>query len=491
MPTSRRDRWAPRSYRESLTIPTAVVLCLIAAVVVWQVIGDARVPVPVHYDYDEGVYAATVDAASHGARLYQDVFLSQPPVLILMIRGMFALLGTSLAVARSAVVLSSALWLIAIFAILMARGFPWGGALAVCLVLGRPVFLVMARTVEMEVPSEALACGAIALAAWGTRRPGPAWWVGAGALAVLALMTKLTAATCLVPLAGAAITARRPELRRPWGLMAAGAVLATGALLPIIVAAGFPDQVFAFHVILARAHPQSPMTHAATIARFLAWEWPLSATATFGLWWSIRSGTWLDRAIVVWLAASCAVLIGLTPLWQHHLIILMSPLALLAGTALDRVAVWIARSGGGARLAMSAGLAAVVAAYLFWGVSAVPKQVSSGELQRAIAQVGGAVPASGKILTDDPMVAFLARRPLAAGLIDTSLARIWAGEITEMNLLTVLREKETDAVVLWRGTFRAYFPRFEAAAASLFPVAVTARGGRVLLFKVPPAPHRR
>jgi 4-amino-4-deoxy-L-arabinose transferase-like glycosyltransferase len=490
MPTSRRDQWAPRSPRESLTILTAVVLGLIAAVVVWQVIGDARVPVPVHYDYDEGVYAATVDAVAHGDRLYQDVFLSQPPVLILTIRGMFALLGTSLAVARSTVVLSSALWLIAIFAILMARGFPWGGALAVCLALGRPVFLVMARTVEMEVPSEALACAAIALAAWGARRPGPAWWVGAGALAGLALMTKLTAATCLLPLAGAALT-RGPELSRRWGLMAAGAVLATGALLPVIATAGFRDQVFAFHVALARAHPQSSLTHAATIARFLAWEWPLSVAGAFGLWWAIRSGTWLDRALVAWLAAACGVLIGLTPLWEHHLIILMSPLALLAGTALDRIGIWIARSGGGARLATSAGLAVVVASYLFWGVSAVPRQVSSGELQRAIAQVGDAVPSGGKILTDDPMVPFLARHPLAAGLVDTSLARIWAGGITEANLLSALRENETDAVVFWRGTFRAYFPRLEPAAASLFPVAVTARGGRVLLFKARPASHRR
>ncbi|HET9000529.1 MAG TPA: glycosyltransferase family 39 protein [bacterium] len=464
---------------------TAVVLGLIAAAAVLQVVGAARVPVPVHYDYDEGVYAATADAVGHGGRLYQDVFVSQPPVLILTIRGMFALLGTSLPVARSTVVLSSALWLIAILAMLVARGCPWGGALAVCLLIGRPVFLVMARTVEMEVPSEALACAAFALAAWGARRPGPVWWAGAGALAVLALMTKLTAATCLLPLAGAAIT-HGPALGRRLALMAAGAVLATGVLLPFIATAGFLDQVFAFHVVLARAHPQSPLTHAATIARFLTSQWPVSAAGAFGLWWSIRSGTWLDRALVVWLAADCAVLIGLTPLWEHHLIILMSPLALLAGKALDRIGVWIARSGEGARLATRAGLAAVIAAYLIWGVSAVPKPASSGELERAVAQIGGAVPAGGKILTDDPMVAFLARRPLAAGLVDTSLARIWAGEITEAKLLPLLHENGTDAVVFWRGTFRAYFPRLEPAAASLFPVAVAARGGRVLLFKVPP-----
>jgi hypothetical protein len=466
------------------------VLCLVLASAAVQIAQDARASVPARYDYDEGVYVATIDAYAHGARLYRDVFLSQPPVLILMIRGMFALLGPSLSAARGTVVLSSALWLIAILLILLARGLSWGGSLAVCLVLGRGIFLVMARTVEMEVPSEALACTAIALAAWGTRQRGQAWWVGAGALATLAVMTKLTAATCVLPLAMLAIADRGPALVRRGAAIAAGAILATGALLPLIEPAGFAEQVFAFHVALARARPEPLLTHAVAIGQFLTAEWPLSVAALAGLVCSIRRGGWCARAPIVWLAADCVVLIGLTPLWDHHLIILISPLALLAGAGLDHIGVWIARLRGGARVAASLALGAMVACYLGLGASTVPSSVSSGELQQAIAQIVNAVPANGRILTDDPMVAFLARRSVAAGLADTSLARIWAGEITEANLMPVLREPGTEAVVFWRGTFREYFPRLEPAAASLFPVAVRGQGGRVLWLKATPPTHR-
>jgi hypothetical protein len=304
------------------------------------------------------------------------------------------------------------------------------------------------------------------------------------------MMTKLTAATCLFPLAMLATSERGPALMRRWAAIAAGAMLATGALIPLIDLAGFGEQVFAFHVALARARPEPHLMHAAVIGRFLAAEWPLSVAAIAGLLSSIRRGDRQAHAAMVWVAADCGLLIGLTPLWDRHLIILVSPLALLAGAGLDRIGIWIARMRKTPRVAASLGLGAAVACYLVFGASTVPRPVSSGELGQAIARIAAAVPADGRILTDDPMVAFLARRSVAAGLADTSLARIWVGGITEANLLPVLREPGTDAVVFWRGTFREYFPRLEPASASLFPVAVRGPGGRVLRLKATPATHR-
>lgn len=366
---------------------TVAVICLIVVHTVWQMTQVASVPIPARYDYDEGVYAATADAYAHGGRLYREVFVSQPPVLILTLRGMFALLGASLAAARSTIVLSSAVWLLALLAILGARGASWGGLLAVCLLLGRAAFLIKAHTVEMEVPSEALACVAVALAAWGARRSGSLWWAAAGAAGALAIMTKLTAVTCLIPLAGATVAERKPAMAWRWGMVAAGGLVAIGALLPVIGTVGFRDQVFTFHIVLARVRSESPLAHAAFIARFLAAEWPLSVAAAVGVWRSIRSGEWLERALVVWFAADCAALIALTPLWEHHLAILFSPLALLAGTALDRLDLRTPDRSAGARPAMAiiqrrvtmarfargAALAVGVVAYLALGASAVPR----------------------------------------------------------------------------------------------------------------------
>ncbi len=476
---------------------TAAVVCLIAAHIVWQMMQIASVPIPARYDYDEGVYAATADALARGDRLYRDVFVSQPPVLILAIREMFALLGTSLAAARSAVVLSSAVWLLALLAILGVRGSPWGGILAVCLLLGRAAFLVKAHTVEMEMPSEALACVAIALAAWGARRGGSLWWAAAGVVGALAIMTKLTAVTCLIPLAGVAVAAKRPAPVWRWGMLAAGGLVAIAALLPVIGTAGFWDQVFVFHLVLARARGESLLAHAVFVARFLAGEWPLGIAAAVGIWRSIRSGGWFERAQIAWLIADCGVLLALTPLWEHHLVILFSPLALLAGSAIGRPGLPIPERGAATRpgmpitqrlvmpvrLARDAALAAGVIAYLAVGVSMVPRAGPSAELRRVVGRIADAVPVDGAVLTDDPMVAFLARRPVAAGLADASLARIWAGQISEAGLIGVLRDERTAAVVFWRGTFHEYFPRLEAEAVSLFSVRVRAGHGRLLLLK--------
>jgi Dolichyl-phosphate-mannose-protein mannosyltransferase len=481
-----------------------VALCLMLGVAVWLVAGDIRVPVPTRYDYDEGVYAATADAVAHGGRLYRDVFLSQPPLFVLTLRAMFGLGGASLAVARSTVVVFSTVWLIAILAILWARGSPGGGLLAVCLVLGRATFLDAARTVEMEVPSEALACAAVGLAAWGVRRPGHLWWAGAGILAALAMMTKLTAVTALIPLIGAAVSDPGPASRGRWPMLVAGSLLAFAVLLPVVGAPGFVDQVFTFHVALARRLGEPLAANAAAIGGFLVREWPLGLVALLGGYRAMASGTAFERALVGWLAVDIVMLAALTPLWAHHLILLVSPLGLLAGSVLrgqrrsdpnlTRAAARRSGSPGwpsapvlgprrGARLVTLVILGACVLAYLGVGMSAAGRPAPSTQLERVVDRISRAVPPHGKVLTDDPMVAFLARRGVVDGLIDSSLTRIWAGQISEDHLIATLGASGTDAVVLWRGTFQQYFPRLAPAAASVFPVTETVSRGRVLFLK--------
>jgi dolichyl-phosphate-mannose-protein mannosyltransferase len=487
----------------------AAALCLILGVAVWLVVRDAWVPVPMQYDYDEGVFAATADAVAHGGHLYRDVFLSQPPLFVLVIRAMFALWGTSLAAARITVVVLSVVWLIAILAILWTQGSPWGGLLAVCLLLGRATFLKAAQTVQMEVPAEALACAAVGLAVWGLRRPGYVWWAGAGILATLAAMTKLTAVTAAIPLIGAAASEPAPESRWRWRMLATGALLAFAVFLPVVGSAGFVDQVFTFHLALARTLHEPASTHVASIGKFLADQWPLSVAALVGAWRAVAGGAVFERALVAWFAADVIALAALTPLWAHHLIILISPMGLLAGTALRRgrerldlaatagvgrqsnAPSWLSelvlgtRPGARpvARLVTLTFLAACTMAYLGLGMSAVDKAIPSPQLEHVVRRITEAVPPEGKVLTDDPMVSFLAGRRVADGFVDSSQTRIWTGRISEKHLTSALHAEGTDAVVLWRGTFQRYFPAFESAATRVFPFAETVPGRGILLLK--------
>src|SRR5262249_38179000 len=90
------------------------------------------------------------------------------------------------------------------------------------------------------------------------------------------------------------------------------------------------------HFELARTLDESVATHLASISQFVAAQWPLSVVALVGGWRAVARGGAFERALVAWFAADAIMLSALKPLWAHHLIVLVSPLGLPAGTALRR-----------------------------------------------------------------------------------------------------------------------------------------------------------
>ncbi len=467
---------------------TLAAISLILAHTGWQVWQVALAPYPAQYDYDEGVYAEAAAAAAGGVPLYTGVFLSQPPLLILALGETYRATEPSLVAARDSVVVFSALWLLALFLVLAGDGRPRAGVLAILAVLGNPAFLTSAHTVQMEAPSEALAATAVALAVWGLRRSGMLWWTAAGAFWGLAMMTKPTAAVSIVPLVGAVLAGTpRPGPSPAWGRRAgalvAGVILALTPFLPAISSKPFLAQALAFHVALARHLGPDPAGHALTTVRFLGAGRPLSIAAGLGVGLALTEGRALARLFVAWLAAALAAVLALTPLWPHHLVLLLSPLALLAGTALDCLMDRVPRMARG--VAATAGIAAVV---VYWvaGVSAGGAAASSRDLREMSMRIATAVPRTAYMVTDDPLVAFLAGRSIPPEVIDTSVARVHAGELSEGALWAALRSDKVQAVLFWRGTFQREFPGLASRAAAVFPIREPAGDGRLLLLKRAP-----
>jgi hypothetical protein len=107
-----------------------------------------------------------------------------------------------------------------------------------------------------------------------------------------------------------------------------------------------------------------------------------------------------------------------------------------------------------------------------------PKRGATEALARA-------VPAQGQVVTDDPLVPFLAGRPVPGALIDTSMVRIRSAGLTARSLDDALSQPGVRAVVLWRGTFREMVPGLVARAETLFPVVVASDGDRRVLVRRP------
>jgi 4-amino-4-deoxy-L-arabinose transferase-like glycosyltransferase len=461
----------------------------VIAYATWQAWGVAGAPYPTRYDYDEGVYAETAAAWMRGSRPYAEIFLSQPPALVATLRAAYRVGGPTLLTARAAVIAESVIWLLALLSIPAAIGRPRAGLFAVCAAAGNAAFALASHTVQPDGPSEALGAAAVAIAVLGVRR-GALPWVAAGAAWGLALLTKLTAVVAATPLLVIAVAARllaRDRItprRTPLGALAIGAAAAVAAFLPVIWTPASASQVFGYHLVAARAAGAAPAANVATEVAFLAHAWPLSAAAALWMLVGVRPvrgpdrvgppvPEWLAPALLVWLASAFAVLTALTPLWGHHLILLVSPLALLAGLGVD-AALERTRIVPAVTLAFAA---LAVAAYL---ASVATVSGSSPALRAASDAVTRTVPPDADVVTDDPMVPFLARRRVPAALIDTSIVRIESGGLTARTLDDAMARPNVRAVVLWRGTFRDMLPEVVGRAAAMFPVVVARDDGRVV-----------
>ena len=503
--------------------------CVVAACTAWQACQVTRTPYPASYDYDEGVYAETAAAWAHGATPYRDVFLSQPPAFIAALRVAFLASGTTIRTARATAIVASMVWLAALFSVAAAVGRPRAGLLALCAAAGNFAFSLASHTVQTDAPSEALSAAAVALAVLGSDSPA-LLWTAAGAVWGLAVLTKLTAVVSLVPLAMIALTTP-PRARRPedagapvpdrgvaWRLtrlaaLGLGTAAAVASFLPTIRTPAFLAQAVYYHLGAARALGSHPAASVAAILGFLVRAWPMSAAAALGGWASIGAvrgvgwfrcagasarrqryggshgatfaspsrerSSWLAPILLAWLVAGSAALAGLTPLWPHHLLLLVSPLALLAGLGIDAVLNRIAGISPRLAVAVATCTAAAATAYVVVGAGSVLE--SSSALRDASEALARAVPAEGLVVTDDPMVPFLADRRAPPALIDTSLVRIQSRDLTEESIENALSRRDVRAVVLWRGTFRSLLPRLATCAATLFPIVVAEDGPRRVL----------
>jgi len=471
---------------------------------------------PAHYEYDEGVYAETASAAADGAHPYRDIFLGQPPVLVLVLAQVYRAGWRTLTAARWCVTLFSVGWLLAIYTILAACGRPRAGLFGVLLLLGSPTFFTTSTTVQMEGPSESLAAAAIACAVLGIGRAGcefargrPArrlvptgesrhrmlsilWWGAGGMCAALAVMTKLTAAACAVALLALAVTGPPEERRRRLGAVMGGAALGILPLLPTIATPAFLTQTIFFHLSLAHRLGITPIPHAVQATEFLTTNWFLATMAGAGVGMAAIPGHRLERLALVWLGAGALAVCLMTPTWPHHFAVLLSPLALLAGAAADRLPDWLSTKTKAARpvatMLVMAAVTAVAVRDIALATSPACKSAPPPGLVATVAEIARLVPSDALVVTDDPMLVFLAHRRVPPNLIDSSVARWQNGNLSEGDLHTALSDPRVGAVLLWRGTFEREFPGFATEAAAVFPNALRMTEGSMLLVRQAASP---
>lgn len=478
-------------------------------------------------DYDEGVYWQSLRAMAAGHPLFGEVFSSQPPLFLLGLYPFYLMLGQSLIAARLAVVLYSLAGLAAMYFAGRAVAGRWAGLAACALLAVDPLYLRVSHTLQAEAPALAFQLACVALAAEAAKRPAGSdrrrrmLAAASGAALGLGIMVKLFDVVALLPallyLATplyAAFASHDGRIRRPErdallarmrlilpdvGLLLAG-TLATllVVLLPFAGSWGaLSDQVVRFHLAAASAASQGLGYNAALIgnsafpAVFLVLIFVVPLLELAGPTAKILPP-------LTWLLASVVLLLRQQPLFDHHVALLIPPLALLAGIVAGDVLnapdlrphAWLrAMTPKDIRRFVFSTLCLVSLLLLIESASrdqSAARPISDDQRLISTALERLTVPGD-VVVSDDQYVAGLADRDVVPQLVDTSEVRIATGELTTRQIEAIITQSDARVVLFASGRFDR-LPGFRAWVRANFTEVGTFGEGRALYMKQPSAP---
>lgn len=438
-------------------------------------------------DYDEGVYWQSLRAMSAGFVLYRDIYDSQPPLFLIAAFPLYQTLGASLFAARLAMIAASLAGLIAMFAIGRTVAGKTGGLIAVLLLSINTAYLAESQSLHAEIPATALAIAAVAL----SLRQGRLNAAAAGFLAGAAVLCKLLVVAAPIPFIVLALSRRRVD-DFVW-FAAAFIAAVTIAILPFVGdVRALMEQVFFYHTAAEGTY------HASLAANYKlvggALKTPLFFAAAAGAAAGVLRRDVYVLPLAAWFTASILTLLAITPLWEHHLVILFPPLIALAALGLKAPF----RTPGTAAL-RDATIFLMALEIVFGGLRLKAYYTANEHLvaasswqQFAARDLAHAVPPAGFVLSDFPGVAAVAGRSVPPWLVDLSEVRVHSKAITSSQLIAQASQWHVNAILL--GSGRLTLPElsgFRTWLQAHYRVARQYAGGAELWIRQPAAPARK
>jgi 4-amino-4-deoxy-L-arabinose transferase-like glycosyltransferase len=429
-------------------------------------------------DYDEGVYLAAVDALRHGQELGSEIFTAQPPGFYALLTAGDALLVDSLDGVRTWIIALALAGSLAAFLLGRAIGGPAAGLGAALLLGVAPPYPTFAGRISADLPAFVLGLFALVCIVYapGRRRQLPLWAL-AGALFAAAVSVKLSALTLLAPLAGFALLRAAGRREVVAGVVGAAAVAAGFGLAHWGAWRDLWFGAVTYHTRARDVPGPGLADNAERILDFLdprtpfGWLVPLSLLFLLSPWRPrLRLPLW---PLWLWAGVGALLLVWHQPLHDNHLVLLAVTLAIPAGivlgTALGRLPGWSAPAGAGALvLALAAGYVQ-----------------ESRRLDRNAAAEPPVVVAAARgleertrpdelVVTDRPIIAYLADRRVPGEVLDGAALAFDAGVIDAEKILAAIDRHNVRAVVAAR-EFRKQ-PEVLAGLDDRFPSRIAQEG---------------
>lgn len=395
--------------------------------------------------YDDGVYLSSVLAMREGGDPFRDVYSSQGPVFLPLLRlGDLAGFGASWA-ARVVPMVAGLVLVVVAHSLARRTGQERAAAVAAALVATSGLLLFSTVRIESDAVVAAFSAGAVLAAT----SPRPRWSVASVVLIGLAIGVKSL-------MAGPALLAVLWLLSRRYGIRAVPAVAVATATIVLLASVPWGlaevwNQSVELHLSARRG--DLVLGDRLELLAETVWRKDRLIVAIGG----VAVVTWLiglrsraevrsaqpDLTVALWIWMGGSVLLVLlhSPIWTQHLTVLTVPAAVLV-----------------ARQRVPSPIVAVIALALLpahglgagWRLSH-PEATPS---QRAVVDVmAGIEPADGLIISDEPTLTWLADRVSPGLLVDPSYVRIDAGQLTTAQVAAAATDPKVCAVLRWSGRF--------------------------------------
>ncbi len=459
-------------------------------------------------NYDEGVYAAALRSFTAGNALYRQVYMAQPPYFILLLAPWFLLGGKTIVAARYGVLFYSLLGVVGMWALARSLAGPLAGLLAVAALLFDPLYFTQSVSAQAEAPAVAMMIVAVAFAVSAKKKPDMRKTFFAGFFFTVGILIKLFIVPALIPIAYFLLYPYGvPHFPKSWSeiwdicrerrklllFFSLGVCIAAVPALLLFLQdpAAMWNQVIGLHIAATGAFAQNRMNN---IFLFFSiwWEAPLIiAAATVAIWLNKKQQRTDGLILLLWGFISIFVLLLQTPLFDHHLVLIVP--GFIAAMSLIAQDVSLAAVQFRVRGAFHSALAGLFV-LVFIGSGAVTLHRISVDTQTAASDVSVAAVAfelaaltspQEYVVTDDQVIADLANRNIPPALVDTSDVRIASGSLTTADVIQQLQNPQVGAVLWFSGRFNA-LPGLQSYVKAHFTAVIDYGAGRVLYVRTPP-----
>jgi hypothetical protein len=423
------------------------------------------------HNNDEGLYVQRAALANAGCPLYHEILFNKPPLMIWILRLAFYLGGQTLTTARMACLSICLMGFVAGAVVVRQLWGRWAALISACLLLGLPEMPVRAHGVTSDLPAMTLALAALG-AALLFRRNGRRLWIAlSGAAYTGALLINLLLVYVALPLVlilflpdlGKTVDGRTSR-RTGWlDLVLFGSIsVGLGAsVLAVIDRQAFFTWVIKSNYIAARS---GVTLESEGMIAYLVDRWTLVWLALVGVVILLRVPRERHRLAVVlaWFLSTVIVFLIWSPVWGHYMLFLAFPMAAAAGGGLARLGDGFIRTWRDARrmiprhgLLLALALAGIVA---FCGERCVEKMPHpeggldwSAHQLAAMEFLRAATPPDGYVVTDDPLLAFVAERMVPPLLTEATFRQILLGNLTTEDVVRCMLCRRTQAVLFATG----------------------------------------